>query len=111
MLLDRTDPKRITAAAAAIIDACRAWTNNAGVMQTPESRTPEGFELQFSTNRLGHFRLNRLLLAHVEQSKGRIFGGARGRVGKASVTDSAHDEVVARALWEKTEGVRQRPRQ
>ncbi|QHY96053.1 Rhamnolipids biosynthesis 3-oxoacyl-[acyl-carrier-protein] reductase [Streptomyces sp. S4.7] len=31
--------------------------NNAGVMYTPELRTPEGWELQFATNHLGHFAL------------------------------------------------------
>jgi NAD(P)-dependent dehydrogenase (short-subunit alcohol dehydrogenase family) len=31
--------------------------NNAGVMATPESHTPEGRELQFATNHLGHVAL------------------------------------------------------
>jgi NAD(P)-dependent dehydrogenase (short-subunit alcohol dehydrogenase family) len=31
--------------------------NNAGIMAGPESRTPEGWELQFATNHLGHFAL------------------------------------------------------
>ena len=31
--------------------------NNAGVMATPELRTPQGWELQFATNHLGHFAL------------------------------------------------------
>jgi NAD(P)-dependent dehydrogenase (short-subunit alcohol dehydrogenase family) len=31
--------------------------NNAGVMTPPETRTPEGWELQFATNHLGHFAL------------------------------------------------------
>jgi NAD(P)-dependent dehydrogenase (short-subunit alcohol dehydrogenase family) len=31
--------------------------NNAGVMATPEMRTPEGWEFQFATNHLGHFAL------------------------------------------------------
>jgi NAD(P)-dependent dehydrogenase (short-subunit alcohol dehydrogenase family) len=31
--------------------------NNAGIMATPELRTPEGWELQFATNHLGHFAL------------------------------------------------------
>jgi NAD(P)-dependent dehydrogenase (short-subunit alcohol dehydrogenase family) len=31
--------------------------DNAGVMATPESRTAEGWELQFATNHLGHFAL------------------------------------------------------
>jgi NAD(P)-dependent dehydrogenase (short-subunit alcohol dehydrogenase family) len=42
----------------------RSWSgplhilvNNAGVMATPQTRTPEGRELQFATNHLGHFQL------------------------------------------------------
>ncbi|MQA81724.1 MAG: SDR family NAD(P)-dependent oxidoreductase [Streptosporangiales bacterium] len=31
--------------------------DNAGVMASPEKRTPEGWELQFATNHLGHFAL------------------------------------------------------
>ena len=36
--------------------------NNAGIMQTPPSRTVDGYELQFATNHLGHFALTGLLL-------------------------------------------------
>ncbi|MFI7681645.1 SDR family NAD(P)-dependent oxidoreductase [Streptomyces griseoaurantiacus] len=36
--------------------------NNAGVMYTPRETTVDGFELQFATNRLGHFALTGLLL-------------------------------------------------
>jgi NAD(P)-dependent dehydrogenase (short-subunit alcohol dehydrogenase family) len=31
--------------------------NNAGVMACPQTRTPQGWELQFATNHLGHFAL------------------------------------------------------
>jgi NAD(P)-dependent dehydrogenase (short-subunit alcohol dehydrogenase family) len=49
---------------ASIGEFVSAWTgplhilvNNAGIMATPEQRTPEGWELQFATNHLGHFAL------------------------------------------------------
>lgn len=41
---------------------------NAGVMACPLERTPQGWELQFATNHLGHFLLTGLLLPLLEKS-------------------------------------------
>jgi NAD(P)-dependent dehydrogenase (short-subunit alcohol dehydrogenase family) len=49
-----------------------ALINNAGVMQTPELKTADGFEMQFGTNHLGHFLLSGLLIDLVEAAAGRV---------------------------------------
>ena len=46
--------------------------NNAGIMQTPQQKTADGFELQFGTNHLGHFLLNHLTFDLVAARSGRI---------------------------------------
>jgi len=55
--------------------------NNAGVMYTPRSLTPDGFELQMGTNHLGHFALTGLLLD-------RVLAAPAGRV--VAVSSVAH---------------------
>jgi NAD(P)-dependent dehydrogenase (short-subunit alcohol dehydrogenase family) len=49
---------------ASVTEFVKTWTgpldilvNNAGIMASPEQHTPEGRELQFATNHLGHFAL------------------------------------------------------
>ncbi|MEZ4318327.1 MAG: oxidoreductase [Myxococcota bacterium] len=75
VLLDLSEPASIEAAVPELIAKCPqmdALVNNAGVMQTPEVRTSEGFELQLATNHIGHFRLNSQLFPHLEACGGRI---------------------------------------
>ncbi|MGI5242902.1 SDR family NAD(P)-dependent oxidoreductase [Dactylosporangium sp. CA-139066] len=44
--------------------------NNAGVMASPLARTPQGWELQFATNHLGHFALATGLLPALRAADG-----------------------------------------
>jgi NAD(P)-dependent dehydrogenase (short-subunit alcohol dehydrogenase family) len=45
--------------------------NNAGIMALPElTRTPEGWELQFATNHLGHFALSTALHGALAKARG-----------------------------------------
>ncbi|MFC8076622.1 SDR family NAD(P)-dependent oxidoreductase [Streptomyces sp. NPDC057307] len=55
--LDLADQGSVAAFVAAWDGPLHILINNAGVMYTPELRTPEGWELQFATNHLGHFAL------------------------------------------------------
>ena len=73
--LDLSDTGSIRACAEAVrssFDGLDAMVNNAGVMQTPQGKTADGFETQFGTNHLGHFLLNGLLFDQVAVRSGRI---------------------------------------
>jgi NAD(P)-dependent dehydrogenase (short-subunit alcohol dehydrogenase family) len=55
--LDLADQASVASFTAAWDGPLHILVNNAGVMASPETRTPEGWELQFATNHLGHFAL------------------------------------------------------
>ncbi|MEY9967960.1 NAD(P)-dependent dehydrogenase (short-subunit alcohol dehydrogenase family) [Streptacidiphilus sp. MAP12-16] len=55
--LDLADQASVASFVAAWDGPLHILVNNAGVMASPELRTPEGWELQFATNHLGHFAL------------------------------------------------------
>jgi NAD(P)-dependent dehydrogenase (short-subunit alcohol dehydrogenase family) len=65
--LDLADQSSVRSFAAGWEGPLHILVNNAGVMAPPLIRTPEGWELQFATNHLGHFalatRLHRALAA------------------------------------------------
>jgi NAD(P)-dependent dehydrogenase (short-subunit alcohol dehydrogenase family) len=65
--LDLADQSSVRSFAAGWEGPLHILVNNAGVMAPPLTRTPEGWELQFATNHLGHFalatRLHRALAA------------------------------------------------
>ncbi|MBP2322533.1 NAD(P)-dependent dehydrogenase (short-subunit alcohol dehydrogenase family) [Kibdelosporangium banguiense] len=55
--LDLASPASVRAFVANWDGPLHILINNAGVMAPPLTRTPEGWELQFATNHLGHFGL------------------------------------------------------
>jgi NAD(P)-dependent dehydrogenase (short-subunit alcohol dehydrogenase family) len=55
--LDLADPASVDEFVTNWSGTLHILVNNAGIMATPEQRTPEGRELQFATNHLGHFAL------------------------------------------------------
>ncbi|GII58324.1 oxidoreductase [Planotetraspora thailandica] len=79
--LDLADQASVASFTAAWEGPLHILVNNAGVMASPETRTPEGWELQFATNHLGHFALTTGLHRALAAA-----GGAR----VVSVSSSAH---------------------
>jgi NAD(P)-dependent dehydrogenase (short-subunit alcohol dehydrogenase family) len=79
--LDLADQASVAAFTAAWDGPLHILVNNAGVMAAPETRTPQGWELQFATNHLGHFALTTGLHGALAAA-----GGAR----VVSVSSSAH---------------------
>ena len=51
---------------------CDILINNAGIMATPLLRNSQGYEMQFATNHLGHFRLTAGLWTELCNSKARV---------------------------------------
>ena len=79
--LDLADRASVAAFVANWDGPLHMLVDNAGVMASPLMRTPEGWEMQFATNHLGHFALARGLHDALA-----LAGGAR----VVSVSSSAH---------------------
>ena len=77
--------------------------NNAGVTRPQCVHSPEGFELTFATNHLGHFLLTRLLREGLEAGRGRIVnvssrGHRSGDLRRAELEDIARGQAWDGAL-------------
>jgi NAD(P)-dependent dehydrogenase (short-subunit alcohol dehydrogenase family) len=62
--------------------------NNAGVLALPFGLSPDGVEMHFATNHLGHFALTNLLLPRLTD-RVVVVGSAAHRRGEIDVTDLA----------------------
>ena len=88
------DVRATAARIAAHLPSIDILVNNAGVSQARCVKSPEGFELTFATNHLGHFLLTHLLLDRLEAGRGRIVnvssrGHRHGDLRRASLDDIA----------------------
>ncbi|MGV9335170.1 SDR family NAD(P)-dependent oxidoreductase [Nocardia sp. NPDC003726] len=79
--LDLADRASVAAFVAAWAGPLHMLINNAGVMASPLLRTPQGWEMQFATNHLGHFALATGLRRAL---------AAAGTARVVSVSSSAH---------------------
>ena len=90
--LDLADQDSVAAFVAAWDGPLNVLVNNAGLMAMPETRTPQGWEMQFATNHLGHFALanglhHALAIGMRGASRAR---SAPGQARVVSVSSSAH---------------------
>lgn len=88
--LDLGDLDSVRAFAAGYLadhDSLHLLVNNAGVMNTPQAKTANGFEMQIGVNHLGHFLLTELLLDALKKS-------APSRV--VAVSSCYHDKAMGR---------------
>jgi NAD(P)-dependent dehydrogenase (short-subunit alcohol dehydrogenase family) len=79
--LDLADQDSVAAFTAAWHGPLHILVNNAGIMASPLMRTPQGWEMQFATNHLGHFALARGLHSAL---------AAAGDARVVSVSSSGH---------------------
>jgi NAD(P)-dependent dehydrogenase (short-subunit alcohol dehydrogenase family) len=83
--LELTDPASIARFLDAWTGPLNILVNNAGVMAAPLTRTPQGWELQFATNHLGHFALTTGLQTALKQ------GAQQGKQSRVvSVSSAGH---------------------
>ncbi|MCR9159546.1 MAG: SDR family oxidoreductase [Nannocystaceae bacterium] len=88
--LDLGDLASVRACAESVLkshDALTGLINNAGVMNTPEGKTSDGFETQIGVNHLGHVLLTELLLPALKK-------GHPARV--VNVSSCFHDQAMGR---------------
>jgi NAD(P)-dependent dehydrogenase (short-subunit alcohol dehydrogenase family) len=98
--LDLADQASVRAFTAAWDGPLHILVNNAGVMAAPLTRTPEGWELQFATNHLGHFALTTGLHAALVTEGARVVSvSSSAHLRSDIVFDDIHFERRAYEPW------------
>ena len=97
------DVRELADRLASELPAIDILVNNAGVTRPQCVHSPEGFELTFATNHLGHFLLTRLLRDRLEAGRGRIVnvssrGHRSGDLRRAGLEDIARGRAWEGAL-------------
>jgi NAD(P)-dependent dehydrogenase (short-subunit alcohol dehydrogenase family) len=92
--LDLADRASVAAFVTAWAGPLHILVNNAGVMAAPLMRTPDGWEMQFATNHLGHFALaNGLRPAFAAAGGARVVSvSSSGHLRSPVVFDDIHFE-------------------
>jgi NAD(P)-dependent dehydrogenase (short-subunit alcohol dehydrogenase family) len=99
--LDLADRASIATFVAAWDGPLHILVNNAGVMAAPLTRTPEGWELQFATNHLGHFALTTGLHPALAAEGARIVSvSSSGHLRSPVVFEDIHYERRPYDRWE-----------
>jgi NAD(P)-dependent dehydrogenase (short-subunit alcohol dehydrogenase family) len=100
--LDLADQASVAAFVARWDGPLHILVNNAGIMASPELRTPQGWEMQFATNHLGHFALTTGLRDALTAA-----GGARvvvvSPVGHMTGSPAAFEPNSTDVSWKTTE--------
>jgi NAD(P)-dependent dehydrogenase (short-subunit alcohol dehydrogenase family) len=99
--LDLADRASVASFVAAWDCPLHILVNNAGVMALPEMRTPEGWEMQFATNHLGHFALATGLHRALTAAGGTrvVSVSSGGHLISPVVFDDIHFRVRAYEPW------------
>ena len=74
--------------------------NNAGVTRPQRVYSPEGFELTFATNHLGHFLLTRLLRERIEAGRGRIVNVSSRGHRSGDLRRAGLEDIARGRAWE-----------
>ncbi|MCZ0934759.1 MAG: SDR family NAD(P)-dependent oxidoreductase [Gemmatimonadetes bacterium] len=95
----QADVRALADRLAARCPAIDILVNNAGVWLHRRQITPEGFEVTFATNHLGHFLLSHRLLAPLAAGRGRIVNVSSEAHRNGDLRRAALESIVRGDAW------------